>query len=287
MRAAVGRFLDAARKARVLAAYRGDVLRHPMLAARYVVRDREVTNFTYDLENVDEIASFVADALGIAPANVAQFVAELLEDDDLHTRLAERLALRRDRNPEPRFGRRVGWYAFVRALRPEVVVETGVHDGLGSAVLLRALERNLTEGHEGRLLGFDIDPRSGWLVDETLSERFELIVGDSGVTLEPALHGLNVGVFIHDSAHTYEHERREFDLALPRLAPMCAVLSDNAHVTSALEDFSRTNGLRYSFFRERPLGHFYPGAGIGAGVRSGASLRDRCRVPDATRDHSR
>jgi len=88
MRAAVGRFLDAARKARVLAAYRGDVLRHPMLAARYVVRDREVTNFTYDLENVDEIASFVADALGIAPANVAQFVAELLEDDTSRARLA-------------------------------------------------------------------------------------------------------------------------------------------------------------------------------------------------------
>ena len=33
------------------------------------------------------------------------------------------------------YGRRLGWYALVRALKPRTVVETGADKGLGSCVL--------------------------------------------------------------------------------------------------------------------------------------------------------
>jgi hypothetical protein len=36
------------------------------------------------------------------------------------------------------------------------VVETAIQEGLGSAVLLRALERNAEEGSSGELISFDV-----------------------------------------------------------------------------------------------------------------------------------
>jgi hypothetical protein len=40
-------------------------------------------------------------------------------------------------------GRRIGWYAFARATKPKLVVETGVHQGIGAVTLIRALEKTL------------------------------------------------------------------------------------------------------------------------------------------------
>ena len=41
------------RKARLLAAYPGAIVRRPRAAFRYLLRDREFTNLTYDIENED------------------------------------------------------------------------------------------------------------------------------------------------------------------------------------------------------------------------------------------
>lgn len=255
--------LRAARKLRTLVAYRRAALGSPRLALKYLLYDREVTNFTYDLANEDELVSFVARSLGRSCDEVDGYLQEVGTDSGFLDSIARKLRANPERNEVPHFGRRLGWYAIVRCLKPLVVVETGVHDGLGSALLLRALERNAAEGVEGRLMAFDIDPLSGWLVDDALRGRFELVIGDVRKTLPAALEGAGVGVFIHDSLHTYEHERFEFDVALEHAASGLVLISDNAHESSALEDVSRERGFRYEFFRERPLDHFYPGAGIG------------------------
>ena len=54
-----------------------------------------------------------------------------------------------------RFGRRLGWYAFIRVIKPKVVIETGVDKGLGSILLCSALLRNKEEGFEGKYYGTD------------------------------------------------------------------------------------------------------------------------------------
>ena len=76
-----------------------------------------------------------------------------------------------------------------------------------------------------------------------------------------------VGLFVHDSLHTYENERAELELGAAHLAPDGVLLSDNAHATRALADVCASSGLRYFEFRERPAGHFYPGGATGAGRR--------------------
>jgi predicted O-methyltransferase YrrM len=256
------------RKARLLAAYPKAVALHPGASLRYLLRDREFTNLTYEIDNLEELVDFLAAGLDLSRETVAAYVEEPLADLALLELLRDALQKRPDRNGEPRFGRRLGWYAIVRALRPELVVETGVHDGLGSALLLRALERN----GSGRLLGFDVDPESGWLVPASLRSRYELVLGDVRRTLPRSLASQAVGVFVHDSLHTYEHERFELETALAHADPGIVLVSDNAHATTALADVAREHRLRFALFRERPRDHFYPGAGLGM-ARSAAQTR--------------
>ena len=168
----------------------------------------------------------------------------------------------------PPFGKRVGWYALVRLLRPALVVETGVHDGLGALALLRALERNGQEGHPGRLVSFDINPSAGWIVGS--HALWELRIEPARAGLPGVLdRGTPVGLFIHDSLHTYENEHSELELAASRLAPDGLLFSDNAHVTPALADVCREFGLRYFEFHERPARPLLSGWWDGGG----ASLR--------------
>ena len=139
----------------------------------------------------------------------------------------------------------------------------GVHDGLGSAVLLRALARNADEGSDGILLSFDVRDDVAWLVPPSLRSRYELRIADALSTLDDAVAGRRVGFFIHDSDHRYEHETGELEAAARLASPGAVLMSDNAHAGTAFRDFCARRGFAYSFFREIPDHPFYPGAGIG------------------------
>jgi hypothetical protein len=251
------------RRLHLLWFYRQFVRRKPREALAYALRGRETSNFTYAISNADELAALVAVAFDCDLDDVRALFGELEADHAFHTALAARLRGRRDRNRDPLIGRRAAWYAIARIVGPEIVVETGTHDGLGSAVLARALERNAAEGRPGRLLTFDQDASSGWLIPDELRSLVELRPGDVRETLAPALAGLRVGLFVHDSLHTYAHELFELEVVASRAADELVLVSDNAHATSALADFAREQRADYHYAPEVPVGHFYPGGGVG------------------------
>jgi methyltransferase family protein len=263
----VGRLLTGVRirrNARILHTY--GALKPTPRTVQTLFFNKEADNFTYDIANEDELAGFLAESLGADVADARRYVAELQQDDDLRTRLSRPLRTRRDRSSKIAYGRRLGWYAATRIAKPALVVETGIHDGLGSAVLLRALERNAAEGVEGRLLSFDFREDVGWLLDAELKRRWDPVIGDTKKTLPAAVAGREVGLFVHDSDHAYEHERFEFETIAVVAAPGAVLISDNAHAGNAFRDFCEQRGLEFQLFRERPLRHFYPGAGIGLAV---------------------
>jgi predicted O-methyltransferase YrrM len=235
----------------------------------FVLADPEPANFTYELANEDQLAAWVSAITATAPSDVDRLFAEAHSDTELAARLRRATAGHWWWTKSmPPFGKRLAWYAFTRLLKPELVVETGVHDGIGSLILLRALERNAEEGASGALLSFDVNPTAGWIVGQ--HPLWELRIESTRAGLERALAERGpVGLFIHDSLHTYDNERFEMRTTAARLAPGGLLLSDNAHATRALADTCDEFGLRYDQFAERSSGHFYPGGAVGAGFRRG------------------
>lgn len=228
----------------------------------WLVRSRETTNFTYDLKPIsrEHLAWFVAEVAGKSVKEIRGYLGEVEHDEALrsHLRSATQSSdLRHFADLEPRYGRRIGWYAFIRALRPEHVVETGTDKGLGACVLAAALIAN----GSGRLTTIDIDDSSGYLIGGAYAKVTDRVIKDS-LHILPSLQG--VGLFLHDSDHTQDHEESEFNAILPGLIPGGLVLSDNTHCSGRLPKWAEETGRHFAFFREDPAKHWYPGGGIGA-----------------------
>jgi predicted O-methyltransferase YrrM len=231
-------------------------------SVRWLIRSREHTNFTYHLEslNREHLAWFVASVADCPVAQVRAYFDEAESDGGLRSHILRRTALsdrRRLADCDIRPGRRLGWYALVRALRPEHVIETGTDKGLGTCLLAAAVLRNAV----GRVTTIDVNPDSGYLIADQYAAVVDRRIGDSADVLRQLG---TADLFLHDSLHTRDHERAELEAVEPLLSPHALVLSDNAHNTTALSDWAEQTGRRFLFFGERPRDHWYPGDGIGA-----------------------
>ncbi len=189
---------------------------------------------------------------------------EVEHDDALRAMIAKGVATSNRRglaDKVVRYGRRIGWYACVRALKPNHVVESGIDKGLGSCLIAAALMRNAEEGCPGRLSALDINPDAGYLIQGQYRVFVDVIIGDSRETI-PALTA-PVDLFIHDSWHSPEHEAAEFALVEEKLAKFAVLLTDNAAETDVLIRHAEKTGRRFLYFQELPDRHWHPGDGTG------------------------
>lgn len=233
---------------------------------KWVFNSRELANFTYDLEETNRqyLAALIANVNHIDHQQVLSFFREIEEDEALKQHVHSTVVASDEAflaDPNVKFGRRVGWYAFVRAAKPAIVVETGVDKGLGACVLTSAIRRNRQEGHGGYYYGTDINPKAGYLLSGELAEYGEILYGDSIESLEKMEH--NIDLFINDSDHSAEYESREYETIASKLSGSAIILGDNSHVSDSLLNFSLEHGRQFLFFSEKPTDHWYPGAGIG------------------------
>ena len=234
----------------------------------WLFRSRENANFTYALSERCQIyfATGLSALLDEDPARIRQYMDEIQQDEAFkdHIRNLQRehpLQYRTD--PEPNVGRRMVWYAVVRILKPALVVETGVDQGLGAVVLCAALKRNASEGHVGQYRGTDIDPKAGYFLQGDYAKFGKVLYGDSLASLA-TLDGIEL--FINDSDHSAEYELEEYEAIRDRITARAVLLGDNAHVTSKLAEFSLRNGRRFIFLAEEPANHWYRGGGVGVSV---------------------
>ncbi len=246
-------------------------LTHPLRQAGQVVRwafqSKEYYNHSYHLTrlNRDYLVSYIAVVSGHPEAVIDQYVRELEQDETLREQLRDLTRRSRDRHNcdvEPRYGRRLGWYALVRATRPRVVVETGVDRGLGTAVLAAAMKRNADDGFPGLVHATDIVPECGHLLGEPGKRFCRIHLGDSVETLKRFTEP--VDLFLHDSDHREEYEWAEFLAIEPRLHAGSIVMSDNSQQSPKLREFARRLNRPFLYFQDQPAGHWWPGDGIGA-----------------------
>ena len=181
--------------------------------------------------------------------------AETEFSDDLRGRYA---AARPEWAESFDFGRFRSLYALVRLLAPETVVETGVHDGLSSSLILKALSAN-GSGHLVSVdrVSPDLPPTQsgpGWLVPDHLRDRWSLELGDA-VRLLPriAAERAPVDLFLHDSDHSVAHRRFEFTTIKQSMAPEGMILSD---------DDEPSDGLLRGLAESWDMAYFPPPGGV-------------------------
>jgi len=151
-------------------------------------------------------------------------------------------------NPAGRLGRESQPYAgyflylLVRALKPDIFVETGVSGGESSTFILQAMEDN----KKGKLYSIDfpqaivekglttISPEgtsSGWLIPDYLKHRWDLTLGKSEDILLPLLKKLGkIDIFFHDSLHTYDHMLFEYNTCWDYIKHNGILISDDIAV---------------------------------------------------------
>jgi predicted O-methyltransferase YrrM len=227
---------------------------------------REHTNWTYDLtpHNLVQMTEFLHSITEIRRENITEYIDEILGDEQFISHIREQVKENSQSwatNKTVQIGRRIGWYVLVRSLKPQLVIESGIDKGLGTCVLAAAALRNQAEGSPTRIVGLDINPDAGWLVGPPYSDVVELVFSNS----HDSLKNINepIGMFIHDSYHTGDHEAKEYQLIKNQLHPGAIVISDNAHVSPAIVDFAKSLDTQFHYWQERPEKHFYSGAGIG------------------------
>ncbi len=249
----------------------------------WLYKSREEGNFTYGITELNQIylAHMLSTVSGCRYDRVLIYLREPSEDSELRRHVMEysrQKPYRYYSDARCEFGRRLGWYALTRLMKPKVIVETGVDKGLGSVLLCSALLRNQREGFPGRYYGTDIDLHAGYLLVPPYDSVGQILYGDS---IESLGQLDEVDLFINDSDHSSDYERSEYQIIASKLTQRAIVLGDNAHSNGELASFSRNHGRQFLFFREEPADHWYPGAGIGISFPPRANFLSEEEIPNA------
>jgi predicted O-methyltransferase YrrM len=139
-------------------------------------------------------------------------------------------------------------HAVVRVLTPTTVLETGVADGLSSALVLAAMDANGT----GELHSIDIAHDVGRLVADRTRWRLHVVEPNRPsacaevITQLPALD-----IFFHDGNHALDYQAAEYAAAWPRLRPGGVLLSDDIDWSYAFLDFLDAGGLSAPMLMDR------------------------------------
>lgn len=223
----------------------------PFLAARFVLWDPEVESHSYELENEQDLVTFLANLLKVNDSLVSGYLSEAKSDPVLLRDRGFRLSIKR-RTP---LGRRTAWYLITRITKPRLVVETGIHDGLGSETVLRALQRNAEEGSEGQLISFDIYADTGWAIAPSLKVRWRQVIGSTFDALEPALRGRQVDFFIRDTPPSERNVRFELGIALRHAADKLIVVDSAGEGAIVLREICGRLGGTCDVFVDLPRRH--------------------------------
>jgi len=133
-------------------------------------------------------------------------------------------------------------YLFIKILKPEKVIETGVAYGVTTSFILKAMDENKI----GELYSIDLPPLGkaadryvGYLVPNDLKSRWHLYRGKSKKLLPSIVKDIkSVDIFIHDSLHTLENIRFELEHITPYLKKPGLIIADDVDGNSAFYDWA-------------------------------------------------
>jgi predicted O-methyltransferase YrrM len=170
---------------------------------------------------------------------------EFITNVQFHNAIINKLKSTAERpNELPEYGWREFLFIVVRAVKPNIMIETGSFDGLSTAVILLAMAKN----NRGTLFTIDLpNPRlpsdikadPAWIVPDYLRNRLQLKKGKSSEHLESIIEQVEgVDLFYHDSWHTYENLMFEYQTAWSALNQGGLLMSEYLpDLNDAFKDF--------------------------------------------------
>jgi predicted O-methyltransferase YrrM len=112
-------------------------------------------------------------------------------------------------------------YAVARAVRPDIIVETGTYWGYSTAVLAAAAR----DANVGIVHSYDLYPRAGAHIPDSLRPWIRLHLGAPATETMPALLAdLSPQLVFQDSVHDYHGVLAELRVLEPKLAARAVVL---------------------------------------------------------------
>jgi len=132
-------------------------------------------------------------------------------------------------------------YLVCRILEPTTVVETGVLYGAFDAHILLALEHN----SHGGLYSLDLPegPKSdyeyGYLIPDAYRDRWNLKLGNAQEVLnEWAAELAPIDLFLHDSLHTVNHMKYEYETVYPHVREGGVIATHDVLLSNVFERFT-------------------------------------------------
>jgi len=131
-------------------------------------------------------------------------------------------------------------YVLVKSKKPQLLVETGVANGVSTSAIMSALEE---DNSSGSLNSFDILPetkeaylgKGKWifhLLDKKRTHKqLSVAVGNSPL----------VDIWLHDSNHGYRWQKFEYLLALSRLKEDGVLISDDIDASQAWGELAKSH----------------------------------------------
>lgn len=131
-------------------------------------------------------------------------------------------------------------YAAVRLQRTRVMLETGVADGMSTAVVLAAMERNGV----GELHSIDIADDVGAFVEDRSRWTLHVVPGNNPAAVTRVIESVApIDLFFHDGDHRYAQQSAEYEASWKALRPGGLLISDDVDWSCAFLDFVEANGL--------------------------------------------
>jgi len=130
-------------------------------------------------------------------------------------------------------------YSLICAKSPNLVVETGVANGISTNAIMNALENS---ENSGTLHSFDVLPKTSKAYKGNGNWQFHLLnTAKAHSQLENEIQGLpKPTVWLHDSNHGYRWQKFEYLLAMKSLKKGGILISDDIDASPARAELARS-----------------------------------------------
>lgn len=230
-----------------------------ILGLKWIFFGKEISNLTYEISNTDEMLHTCQIITNEEIEKIDQFLKEINFDKEDFKKFFSKNFYQSYKNKNI-FGRRMLWYILVRCLKPELVIESGVDKGLGSALMIYAQYKNTEDQKDKNFeyIGTDIKEKKNFLFNyENLKFKNFKFIFDDTLKFLSSFDTKKKIIYISDAEHNYDFELKEFNLIKKNLIDNSLIISDNN--SGSLSSFSIENKKKLIYFHEETKNFWYDG----------------------------